>query len=277
VATFAERWRYRIRARFIGGLEVFGYLLCLAIAAAALFSWFYWTDVKKSARGTLAPTVENLDAETRLTIVHVHAANHAPVRAGDPILTANYAPGAILLARMRAAVVEAEASLDSDPNGSGEQELLASVNATLEAWERANSSNGPPPTVLAARSDGYVVISPAVKPGAIVEPGQALFKTADFSTAVVSAAVKPEDMAAIKVGQPAQGRLEALDGHLLSGTVTEVDSAAMKAQVRFAMDDPELQETLRDAYFEGDAAKLACVVQITVDRIRLFRSLFKRG
>lgn len=92
-------------------------------------------------------------------------------------------------------------------------------------------------TVLRAPRDGLVVYarirkgaSTKIHPGMVVWRGQALIHLPDLSTMVVDTELNEIDIGQVKVGDPAEVRLEAYPGGLFAGRVQEIATLAHAKQ-----------------------------------------------
>jgi len=119
---------------------------------------------------------------------------------------------------------------------------LANWEISAEQIERLKSGGEPQRTLtLRAPAAGVVLEKRAVQ-GMRFMPGESLYQIADLSSVWVLADVFERDIAAAKVGLPAEVRIDAFPGRSFSGKVSYVyptlDAATRTAQLRIELPNP---------------------------------------
>jgi Cu(I)/Ag(I) efflux system membrane fusion protein len=123
------------------------------------------------------------------------------------------------------------------------RQRLRLMGVTAAQIARLEASGKPQLTFPIVSPASGVVLERAVQPGQYVKAGDVLYDLADFSSVWVEAAVFEGDLAAVKVGQPAEVRLTGMPDKVFKGRVALVEptlsAETRTAQVRVALPNPK--------------------------------------
>jgi len=173
------------------------------------------------------------------------AANGDPVKRGQ-VLAEIYAPDMVasedeylIAARMGGAI--ASASL----------QRLRALNIPEDEIARLRRSGRPARRIAVVAQDDGVVIDKPVQEGMRVDAGEALYRTADFSSLWLIAQVQEQDVGAVAPGQTARASFVAFPGRVFEGRVDfiypSLSADTRTARVRIALPNPD--GVLRAAMF----------------------------
>jgi len=168
-----------------------------------------------------------------------------PIRQGEPLFTL-YSPELVAtqteyLLALRAHARTAQAELPAIQDHS--MRLVEAARARLRRWDLSGDDiqqleqRGHAEETITFRSpvSGFILEKTAVQ-GMRVMAGQTLFRVADLSTVWVEADVYEQDMAVVRIGQPATVTLEAFPNAPMPGRTTyvypTVDEKTRTAKVR---------------------------------------------
>jgi Cu(I)/Ag(I) efflux system membrane fusion protein len=165
------------------------------------------------------------------------AATGDPVRRGQ-VLAEMYAPDMVasedeylIAARMGGAI--ASASL----------QRLRALKIPEDEIARLRRSGRPARRIAVVAQDDGVVIDKPVQEGMRVDAGEALYRTADFSSLWLIAQVQEQDVGAVAPGQTARASFVAFPGRVFEGRVDfiypSLSADTRTARVRIALPNPD--------------------------------------
>jgi Cu(I)/Ag(I) efflux system membrane fusion protein len=161
-----------------------------------------------------------------------------PVRRGQPLFTV-YSPEVVSAYKEVAIAKDLEASTAADPTARAQAEhLSAAARERLRNWDMAGGRSGSARVTYSAPVTGVVLDKKAVD-GMRFTAGTPLYRIADLSTVWVMADVYEQDLARIRVGQPARVTLDAFPDKTFDAKVAFIyptlDSATRTTPIRLVL------------------------------------------
>ncbi len=188
------------------------------------------------------------------------------VKAGDPLFRV-YSPDFLR------ALVEAKSS--SIAGVIGAEQKLRILEIPPQAIAEAKQSKEVQPSFDYPSPASGIVMEKNVVEGMMMRMGEPLYRLVDLSSIWVIARVAEQDLAAIRLGDPATVRFKALPGETFDGKVTfilhELDIETRTASVRIEIKNPDHRvkhEMYADVEIDagsGDAPRLAVTEQAVID------------
>ena len=188
------------------------------------------------------------------------------VKAGEPLFRV-YSP--VFLR----ALVEAKSS--SIPGVISAEQKMRVLEIPPQAIAEAKNAKDISPSFDYPSPASGVVMEKNIVEGMMMRMGEPLYRLVDLSSIWVIASVAEQDLAAIRVGDPAKVRFKALPGETFEGNVTfilhELDKETRTASVRIEIKNPEHRikhEMYADVEIDtgsGDAPRLAVPEQAVID------------
>ncbi|MCA9677122.1 MAG: efflux RND transporter periplasmic adaptor subunit, partial [Myxococcales bacterium] len=172
------------------------------------------------------------------------------VRAGQTLFTI-YSPEVYAAQQEWLLALDARDAARDDVNRRRADAMVAAARRRLELWDlgaatldKIAAKHAPLQYVpIAAPASGYVVDKDVVA-GAAVDAGHRLFRIAALDRVWVEAQIYEQDLAEVKVGQPARVTLGHLPGKIFEGKVTFVapslDAGTRTASVRIELPNRDL-------------------------------------
>jgi len=276
MASFSERWRNRLRTRFILILEIIGYAICLTIAAGAAASWFVFVDLEETLPLTLRLKGNAVAATQPLVLESIDVESFAELDAGDAVLTVREAPLAVVLQRMREALQESAVSLEEQALDAPNAALLEEVQGAFVSWEQRASALGGITRTIPAPEAGTILLAQKLAAGLALGKGEALFTMLDPSSLTGEAHAGAEILDRLGNGDSVRALLAGDKLVKLQGRITALQPEAEKLLVEFPAIPDELRSQLLNALHVDPGASLSATVTVVTGRIRLFQTIFNR-
>jgi Cu(I)/Ag(I) efflux system membrane fusion protein len=188
------------------------------------------------------------------------------VTAGEPLFRV-YSPDFLR------ALVEAKSS--SIAGVIGAEQKLRILEIPSQAIAEAKQAKDIAPSFDYPSPASGIVMEKNVVEGMMMRMGEPLYRLVDLSSIWVIASVAEQDLAAIKLGDPARVRFKALPGETFDGKVTfilhELDKETRTASVRIEIKNPDYRvkhEMFADVEIDagsGDAPRLVAPEQAVID------------
>lgn len=165
-----------------------------------------------------------------------------PVRRGQPLFTV-YSPEVVSAYKEVAIAKDLEATTAADPAAQAQAEsLAAAARERLRNWDMAGGRGGASAHVTYSAPVTGVVLDKKAIDGMRFTAGTPLYRIADLSTVWVMADVYEQDLARIRVGQPARVTLDAFPDKTFDAKVAFIyptlDSATRTTPIRLVLANP---------------------------------------